>query len=133
MNVWTVVGILVAGIGSSIGVATSTALLQAKVAPDVQGRVFSARRMLTWFPDTFTPILGGLLADYVMEPAMQGDSPVARLFGWMAGTDPGSGMAVMMVFFGILTILALMSGYVFSKIRNMEDLLPDQDQLEKAV
>jgi DHA3 family macrolide efflux protein-like MFS transporter len=47
--------ILVAGVGSSIGVATSQALLQTKVAPDVQGRVFSARRMLTWFPDTFTP------------------------------------------------------------------------------
>jgi hypothetical protein len=50
----------------------------------------------------------------------------------MAGTDPGSGMAVMMVIFGGLTILALLSGYIFPQIRNMEDLLPDADQLEKA-
>jgi hypothetical protein len=41
-------------------------------------------------------------------------------------------MAVMMVIFGILTILATMSGYIFPRIRNMEDLLPDHDQLEKA-
>jgi MFS family permease len=131
LGIW-VPAILVGGIGSSVGIATSQSLLQVKVAPDVQGRVFSARRMLTWFPDTFTPILGGLLADYVMEPAMQNGSWVARLFGWMAGLGPGSGMAVMMVVFGILTILALMSGYVFTRIRNMEDLLPDHDQLEKV-
>jgi len=92
----------------------------------------SARRLLTWLPDTFTPVLGGLLADRVMEPAMQGDTWVARLFGWMAGTDPGSGMAVMMVVAGVLTILALMSGYVFPQIRNMEDLLPDHDTLAKV-
>ena len=92
----------------------------------------SIRRLLTWFPDTFTPILGGMLADYIMEPAMKGNTWVAKLFGWMAGTGPGSGMSVMMVVFGILTILALMSGYIFPQIRNMEDLLPDHDQLEKV-
>lgn len=131
LGIW-VPAILIGGIGSSIGIATSTSLLQVKVAPDVQGRVFSARRMLTWFPDTFTPVLGGLLADYVMEPAMQNGSWVSKFFGWMAGTGPGSGMAVIMVVFGILTILALMSGYASPRIRNMEDLLPDHDQLEKA-
>jgi DHA3 family macrolide efflux protein-like MFS transporter len=131
LGVW-IPAILVAGVGSSIGIATSQSLLQVKVAPDVQGRVFSARRMLTWLPDTFTPILGGLLADYVMEPAMKDSSWLGKLFGWMTGTSPGSGMAVMMVIFGILTILALMSGYIFPQIREMEDLLPDHDQLEKA-
>ena len=131
LGVW-VPAILVGGIGSSIGIATSQSLLQVKVAPDVQGRVFSARRMLTWFPDTFTPVLGGLLADYVMEPAMQNGSWVSKLFGWMAGTDPGSGMAVMMVIFGVLSILALISGYAFTRIRDMEDLMPDHDQLEKV-
>jgi DHA3 family macrolide efflux protein-like MFS transporter len=73
-----------------------------------------------------------MLADYVMEPAMRNDTWVAKLFGWIAGTSPGSGMAMMMVVFGILTILALMSGAIFPKIRNMEDLLPDHDQLEKV-
>jgi MFS family permease len=130
LAVW-VPAILVGGIGSNIGIAASQAILQSKVAPDVQGRVFSARRMLTWFPDTFTPILGGLLADRIMEPAMRPSGWLAPLFGWMTGTDPGSGMAVMMVVFGALTILTMLSGYVFPHIRNMEDILPDHDQLEK--
>lgn len=132
LGVW-IPSILVAGIGSSVGIATAQAILQVKVAPDVQGRVFSARRLLTWFPDTFTPVLGGMLADYVMEPAMQNGGWAAKLFGWMAGTDPGSGMAVMMVVFGVLTILALMSGYIFPQIRNMEMLMPDHDQIERVV
>ena len=126
LAVW-IPAILVAGVGSNIGIATSQAILQAKVAPDVQGRVFSARRMLTWFPDTFTPILGGLLADYIMEPAMRSESWLARTFGWMVGTGPGSGMALMMIFFGLLTISALAAGFMVPRVRNLEDILPDHD------
>lgn len=129
LGVW-IPAILVAGFGSNIGIATSQAILQSKVAPDVQGRVFSARRLLTWFPDTFTPILGGMLADYVMEPAMRSQNWLADVFGWMVGTGPGSGMAVIMIVFGLLTVLTMVSGYIFPNIRNMEDLLPDHDQLQ---
>jgi hypothetical protein len=131
LGIW-IPAILVAGFGSNIGIAASQAILQAKVAPDVQGRVFSARRLLTWFPDTFTPILGGMLADYVMEPAMRSQGWAAGLFGWMVGTGPGSGMAVIMIVFGLLTVLTMISGYIFPIIRNMEDLLPDHDQLERV-
>jgi MFS transporter, DHA3 family, macrolide efflux protein len=131
LEIW-IPTILVAGLGSNIGIATSQAILQAKVAPDVQGRVFSARRLLTWFPDTFTPILGGLLADHIMEPALRSQTWLAATFGWLVGTTPGSGMALMMAVFGLLTILTMLSGYIIPQIRKMEDLLPDYDQLQKV-
>ncbi len=131
LGIW-IPAILIAGMGSNIGVVTSQAILQVKVAPDVQGRVFSARRMLTWFPDTFTPILGGLLADHIMEPAMQSQNWLSNLFGWMVGTRPGSGMALIMVVFGLLTLMTMMSGYIIPQIRNLEDILPDHDQLQKV-
>jgi MFS family permease len=130
LGIW-IPAILVGGLGANIGIATSQAILQAKVAPDAQGRVFSARRLLTWFPDTFTPVLGGMLADYIMEPAMRSPTWLAKTFGWLVGTSPGSGMALMMIVFGALTILTLLSGYAISNIRNLEDLLPDHDQLER--
>lgn len=120
--------ILLAGLGSNVGIATSQAILQAKVAPDVQGRVFSARRLLTWFPDTFTPILGGLLADHIMEPAMLSQTWLSNTFGWLVGTTPGSGMALIMVIAGVLMILTMFTGYLIPSIRNMEDLLPDHEQ-----
>jgi MFS family permease len=130
VEVW-IPAILLAGLGSNIGIATSQAILQAKVAPDVQGRVFSARRLLTWFPDTFTPILGGLLADHVMEPAMQSQNWLASTFGHLVGTGPGSGMALIMIICGALTSLTLLMGYVFSVIRNIEDILPDYDRVKE--
>ncbi len=131
LGIW-VPAILAGGFGSCLGNASSTALLQAKVAPDVQGRVFSARRLLTWAPDMFTPVLGGLLADRIMEPAMSSPGWVQSLFSWMAGTTHGSGMAMIMVIFGGLTILSLLAGYLIPAVRNMEKLLPDHDQLERA-
>ena len=132
LEIW-IPAILIAGLGSNIGIATSQAILQAKVAPDVQGRVFSARRLLTWFPDTFTPVLGGLLADHIMEPSMRTRSWVSGLFSWMVGTEPGSGMAVMMIVFGTLTILTMLSGYLIPNIRRMEELLPDHVQITEEI
>lgn len=120
--------LLVAGLGSNIGIATSQAILQAKVAPDVQGRVFSARRLLTWFPDTFTPIVGGHFADKVMEPAMNANTWLATVFGGLVGNTPGSGMALIMFIAGICMILTMGIGFLIPSIRNMEDLLPDHMQ-----
>lgn len=131
LGIW-VPAILFAGVGSSMGIASSTALLQAKTTPDVQGRVFSARRLLTWAPDMFTPLLGGLLADRIMEPGLKNPGWLQFLFKWMVGDDPGAGMAVMMIIFGILTIVTLLAGYLVPAVRNMEKVLPDHDQLEKA-
>ena len=120
--------ILLAGLGSNVGIATSQAILQAKVAPDVQGRVFSARGLLTWFPDTFTPILGGLLADLIMEPAMRSQTWLSSTFSWLVGTTPGSGIALIMVIAEVLMILTMFTGYLIPSIRNMEDQLPDHEQ-----
>jgi len=41
-------------------------------------------------------------------------------------------MALIMIIFGFLTIFTMLSGYLNPNIRNMEDLLPDHDQLPKA-
>ena len=50
---------------------SNQAIWQSKVAPDVQGRVFSARRLIAWFTNPISPIIAGTLADFVLEPAMR--------------------------------------------------------------
>ncbi len=111
----------------------SQAIWQAKVAPDVQGRVFAARRMIAWSVNPVTPILAGLLADYITEPAMRSQSWLAGVFGRLVGTDAGAGIALQY----ILTGLAYMSIVLFvvlfvPVVRNLEDTLPDHDQLERV-
>ena len=81
-----------------------------------------------WAPDALTPTLGGMLADLVLEPAMQSEGTLARALGWLVGTGPGAGMSLLMIFFGLCTMLTLLSGYLVRRVRNIEVLLPDHDQ-----
>jgi hypothetical protein len=107
---------------------SNQAIWQSKVAPDVQGRVFSARRLIAWFTNPISPIIGGVMADFVLEPAMRSQGMLARTFGWLVGTGPGAGMGLLLVICGIGASLAGLAGYFFPAVRNAEDLLPDYDQ-----
>ncbi len=110
----------------------SQAIWQAKVAPDVQGRVFAARRMIAWSVGPVTPILAGLLADYVTEPAMRSQTWLSGAFGWLVGTGPGSGMAVQYLLTGVAYMAIVLVVFLFVPVvRNLEDSLPDHDQMEK--
>jgi hypothetical protein len=105
---------------------SNQAIWQAKVAPDVQGRVFSARRLIAWFTNPITPLIAGPLADLVFEPAMRNpDSMLANMFGWLVGIGQGAGMALILIGSGLLAALVGVLGYAFTPIREAERLLPD--------
>jgi DHA3 family macrolide efflux protein-like MFS transporter len=126
--VWMIASII-GGIFPIFTNGASQAIWQSKVAPDVQGRVFAARRMIAWSVGPITPILAGLLADHVTEPAMRTQSWLAQTFGGLVGIGPGSGMALQFVMTGIAYMLAVLITYVFfPHVRNLEDELPDHDQ-----
>jgi MFS transporter, DHA3 family, macrolide efflux protein len=108
--------------------ASNQAIWQSKVEPDLQGRVFSARRLIAWFTNPISPIIGGTLADFVLEPAMRTPGPMTQTFGWLVGTGPGAGMALLLVFCGVAISLIGLAGYFIPAIRNAEDLLPDHGQ-----
>jgi MFS family permease len=111
---------------------SNQAIWQSKVAPDLQGRVFSARRLIAWFTQPIAPLIGGTLADFVMEPAMKSGRGLAVVFGPLFGTGSGSGMGLLMFFAGLVASAVGLTGYFVPSIRNAEDILPDHDQLEKA-
>ena len=128
--------ILAAGIGAVFGPfvnGASQAIWQAKVAPDVQGRVFSARRMIAFGIGPVIPVIAGSLADYVTEPAMTSATWLSKVFGWMVGTSPGSGMALQFVIAGVLYVaIVLVAVFFFPSIRNLEDRLPDHDEMARV-
>jgi DHA3 family macrolide efflux protein-like MFS transporter len=110
----------------------SQAIWQAKVAPDVQGRVFTTRRLIAWLLDPLTPVIAGALADYVTEPAMQSQTGLAQSLGWLLGNKPGSGMALQFVLAGLAYLTLIVGVYLFvPAVRNLEDRLPDHDQMEQ--
>lgn len=112
---------------------SNQAIWQSKVAPDVQGRVFSARRLIAWFTNPISPIIAGAMADFVFEPAMSADTAMAATFGPLVGTGPGAGMGLVMVLCGFLGLLVPVIAYFIPAIRNAESILPDHDQPAPAM
>ena len=104
---------------------SNQAIWQSKVAPDLQGRVFSARRLIAWFTNPISPILAGTLADFVFEPAAKTPAWAGGIFGTLAGTGAGSGMGLVMMLCGLLAALAGLGGYAIRAIRDAETILPD--------
>ena len=147
-GIFAVFGLIIFGLGRSLYVwipaavlaamtfpltqSASNAIWQSKVAPDIQGRVFSARRLIAWFTNPIMPIVAGALADYVTEPAMQGQTGLAKAFGWLVGTGPGSGMSLQFLISGLGYILIIFIAWFIPTVRNVETLLPDHDQLERV-
>jgi MFS family permease len=107
--------------------SSNQAIWMAKVAPDVQGRVFSVRRLIAQITAPLAMLMAGPLADRVFEPAMQPGGSLAPVFGGLVGVGPGAGMGLMLVIAGLLSAAVGLAGYAFPAVRNAERLLPDHD------
>ncbi len=112
--------------------ASNQAIWQAKVAPDVQGRVFSVRRLIAWAVVPLANLLVIPLTDGWLEPTMRQGGSLVESFSWLVGSGPGAGIALLFIATGFITALVGLSGYLFRAIRDAELLLPDHDQLELA-
>ncbi len=107
--------------------ASSQSIWQSKVPPDLQGRVFSVRLMMAQFGSPLSMLLAGPLADRVFEPGMRQGGALAGVFGPLVGTGPGAGMALMLVFGGLLAMVAAFAAYAYRPLRTVEATLPDHD------
>jgi DHA3 family macrolide efflux protein-like MFS transporter len=106
---------------------SSQAIWQSKVPPDVQGRVFSARALIAQISAPIAMLITGPLTDGVLTPAMNPDGSLAPFFGWLVGTGPGAGPALLFLVMGVLGGLLSLVGYLFPHIRNVEEIIPDYD------
>ncbi len=106
---------------------SNQAIWQAKVAPDVQGRVFTTRRLIAWLVTPLSRLLAGPLVDYFLEPAMAAEGDLAATFGWLVGEGTGAGIGLLFVVTGLLGALTGLSGYLFPAVRDVERILPDHD------
>ncbi len=105
--------------------SSNQAIWQAKVPPDLQGRVFAIRRLIAWLVSPLSMLIAGPLADFILEPPMRHPSLLSELFGWLVGIGPGSGMALMFIFAGLMMALVGMAGYLVRIVREAETILPD--------
>lgn len=121
---WIVGAVIMFSVGPIMN-ASNQAIWQSKVEPDVQGRVFSARRLIAWFSNPISPIIAGVLADQVLEPGMRAGGSLAPVFSPLVGSGPGSGMALMFILVAGLTALSGAVAFAFPVVRDVESRLPD--------
>jgi hypothetical protein len=108
---------------------SNQAIWQAKVAPDLQGRVFSVRRLIAWFVNPAAMLVAGPLADRILEPAMMEGGSLTGVFAGLVGTGPGAGMSLIFIFAGLMAMIVGIAGYFVPAIRDVETILPDHDTL----
>lgn len=126
--VWFIAIVINSILDPVVNVAIET-FLQTKVAPDIQGRVFSASDFLAQALIPITPLVAGFLGDQIFEPAMAEGGALVNLFGWLIGTGPGSGFALLIFLCGVSGLLVGLSGYLVPAIRNVDQAMPDTPTL----
>ncbi|MBW4497710.1 MAG: MFS transporter [Oscillatoria princeps RMCB-10] len=128
--------IMVAGFGAYFSAAfflgSGQAILQTKVAPEVQGRVFAVRRALGGSSLPLGYLVAGPLADRIFEPLMATNGLLAGSIGQIIGVGTGRGIGLLLAISGAMVMLTTVVGYQYPRLRLLEDELPDAIASETA-
>ncbi|MDE6699924.1 MAG: MFS transporter, partial [Acetatifactor sp.] len=119
ITVWSIAG-LAASLPIAFINAGQNVILYKKVPSEIQGRIFAVRNAIQYSTIPLGILLGGFLADYVFEPFMQGNTPVASALQTLVGAGTGSGMAVMFLCTGILGLSFSILSYYHKDIQAMK-------------
>jgi MFS transporter, DHA3 family, macrolide efflux protein len=112
--------------GSPIVNCCSQAILQRKVAAEVQGRVFAIEGMTMNILQPIAYLIAGPLADRVFEPLMATNGALAGTIGLVMGTGSGRGIGLLFVILGGLSMLLPLLAYQYPRLRFVEAELIDQ-------
>ena len=105
--------------------ASSRAIWQTKVPPDIQGRVFAVRRVIGQFTAPIAALLGAPLVEQWFQPWMSPGGRLADSFGRLIGTGPGRGIGLALLMVGTLVLLSSLVAGLNHQLRNAEIDIPD--------
>lgn len=112
--------------GLPIVTSSSLAIWQSKTAPDVQGRVFALRSVVATSTAPIAYLIAGPLADRLFEPLLRdGSGAFAGSVGRLTGVGHGSGIGLIFILMGVLTIFTTCVGILYPRIRLVDEELPD--------
>lgn len=98
-------------------------IVQSKVAPEVQGRVFAVIQIITFSSLPLGYLMAGPLVERVFQPLI--DGRLADSVGRIIGVGPGRGIGLLFIFIGLLMMLTALAGYLYPRLRMVEQELPD--------
>ena len=105
--------------------ASSQAIWQAKVAPDVQGQRLRRPTRHRHVSQIAAPLLAAPLADHVFKPAMSVGGGLAPVLGPVLGVGASRGVGLMVTIFGGLSVAVSAAAFRSRNITHVEQDLPD--------
>lgn len=102
-------------------------ILQVKIPPAVQGRVFAAIQSINQTALLVGFASAGPLVDYVFGPQMASGGGLAEVLGPWLGTGPAAGIKVVFLLSAGAGALAVLFGFAARRVRELEDQIPDHD------
>jgi len=112
--------------------SSNQAIWQAKTPPDVQGRVFAARRFTGQLSIPLASLIAGPLSDRFFEPAMAVNGNLAPIFEGLVGTGPGAGMSLLIFLAAVIGMIVPAVSYAVPAFRNVEDIIPDNENVSSS-
>lgn len=103
----------------------SQVIWQAKTPLELQGRVFSVRRMIAQGTAPIAMLISGPLVDRVFGPAMMPGGSLAPVLGPFIGVGAGRGVGLLFVLMGSLTVVVSIACLASPAMRKIESTLPD--------
>jgi MFS transporter, DHA3 family, macrolide efflux protein len=100
-------------------------ILQYKVDPRFQGRVFALSGIFGQVAMPLAYVLVGPLAEKYFAPQMMEGGSLATIFGGLLGVGDGRGLALMLFLIGVTFLLLTLMAAMPSKVRNLDTELPD--------
>jgi MFS family permease len=101
------------------------AIWQSKVPPEVQGRVFSIRRMLARSMIPIAYLSAGPLSDGVFKPLLSENGVLASTIGQIFGVGPSREIGLLIFLMGEIIVVLTLAAATDPHLRNVEDELPD--------
>lgn len=101
--------------------ASTNVIWQTKVSPEVQGRVFAIRRMISWSSIPVAYLCSGFLAEHVFNPMLLEGGALAGTLGRIVGVGPGRGIGVMFLAVALVTIVVVLIASLNRAFRGVED------------
>lgn len=101
-------------------------IFQSKVAPEVQGRVFSMAGTITAASIPISALLAGPLADRVFGPLLLPGGALADTFvGRLIGVGPGRGVGLLFILLGMTVLVIVSLAFLNPRLRQVDTDLPD--------
>jgi MFS transporter, DHA3 family, macrolide efflux protein len=104
---------------------SSQALWQTKVPPDIQGRVFAVRRMISRSGLAASLLLAGPLEERVFRPLLMEGGALAGSLGRFIGVGPGRGAGFLFMIMGVVFTLFSLAGLLYRPLRRLDLEEPD--------